>query len=220
MTRRSIGGSHSPKVLLILEDSSTLETYSRYFGSAGMWVSTATAPGVGLAHARELRPNLLVTDIRFGGRPTGVHLLRMVKQDTRTADVPVVVLTANTEAVPAETHTHADAILVKPVLPDVLLTKAQARLKRSTPLETSNAVALQPERSVRRKTSAARRRGRKLKPDPRRCPRDCPRCGSPLEWFARTTLHNVECDFYCWCLNGCGLYCYDRAARDWIKITG
>ena len=197
-----------------------LEAYSRYLESAGIWVSTAMDPSVALARARELRPNLLVTDVRFGGRPTGLRLARMVKQDTRTADVAVVVLTANTEDVTEETHTYADAILVKPVLPDVLLTEAQALLSRNASLHTRGVVAFQPARSVPRQASVARPPGRDVVANLSRRPRDCPRCGSSLEWLARVGIGDAEYDYYRWCGKGCGLYCYDRRARDWIKVGG
>ena len=220
MTVENIGGSVSPKVLLIHEDPPTLETYSRSLESAGIWVSTAMDPTVALARARELRPNLLVTDIRFGGRPSGLRLARMVKQEARTADVAVVVLTANREALTAETHTYADAILVKPVLPDVLLAEAQALLRRSAALHTHSVVAFQRARSVPRKPAVARPPGRDIVADLSRRPRDCPRCGSSLDWLARVRIGDVEYDYYRWCRKGCGLYCYDRGARDWIKVAG
>src|SRR3982750_1939830 len=89
---KSPTNSLPPIVLLVEDDRDTLDMYSSYLESAGLWVATATSPSAGQAHARELRPNLLVTDIRFGGEPTGIDLVHAIKQDVQTAHIPILVL--------------------------------------------------------------------------------------------------------------------------------
>jgi CheY-like chemotaxis protein len=102
-------------VLLVEDDRDTLDMYSSYLESAGLWVATATSPSEGQAHARELRPNLLVTDIRFGGEPTGINLVHAIKQDGQTAHIPILVLSGTSvEELPPETQREADLVLLKP----------------------------------------------------------------------------------------------------------
>src|SRR4029453_12299174 len=108
-----------PIVLLIEDDRDTLDMYSSCLESAGLWVATATNPIAGQASARELRPNLIVTDIGFGGASTGVDLVHQIKADPLTSDIPVIVLSGTAlEALPSETQREVELVLLKPVLPD------------------------------------------------------------------------------------------------------
>jgi hypothetical protein len=49
--------------------------------------------------------------------------------------------------------------------------------------------------------------------------RFCPGCGQLLEWIERNRIEQREFDYYHRCLRGCGLYCYDLGARNWIKLA-
>ena len=210
-----------PIVLLVDDDRDTLDMYSTYLESAGLWVATATNPTDGQAHARELRPNLLVTDIGFGGQPTGVDLIRAIKHDVQTAHIPVMVLSGTVvEDLPAEIHREADLVLLKPVMPDVLLTRGQALIAAGATLRARSNAALERAYSLLDQNLAARARVRESVEKIGRRARACPTCGSDLEWLERGTIGGVEYDYYRWCLKGCGLYCYDRRAGGWIKLAG
>lgn len=210
-----------PIVLLVEDDRDTLELYSNYLESAGLWVATATNPAEGRAHARELRPNLLVTDIGFDGQPTGVDFVHAIKHDVQTAHIPVMVLSGTPlEDLPSETQCEADLVLLKPVMPDVLLTRGQALMATSVSLRARSHAALERAYSLIDENLAARQRGREFVEKFGRRTRPCPKCGSALEWLERGTISGVEYDYYRWCLKGCGLYCYARRAGDWIKLAG
>ena len=43
--------------------------------------------------------------------------------------------------------------------------------------------------------------------------------GSPLRWADAAAIGGVEYDYYTSCVNGCGLYCYDGCAEEWIKLA-
>lgn len=213
--------SFPPIVLLVDDDRDTLDMYSSYLESAGLWVATATNPTEGQAHVRELRPNLLVTDIGFGGQQTGVDLIHAVKHDAQTAHIPIMVLSGTAvEELPAETRREADLVLLKPVLPDVLLTRGQTLMRSSATLRARSTAALDRAYSLLDQNLAARRRMRESVESLGKRARACPKCGATLEWLERGTIGGVEYDYYRWCLKGCGLYCYDRRAGDWIKLAG
>jgi CheY-like chemotaxis protein len=208
-------------VLLVEDDRDTLDMYSSYLESAGLWVATATSPSEGQAHARELRPNLLVTDIGFGGERTGIDLVHAIKQDVQTAHIPILVLSGTAvEELPPETQREADLVLLKPVMPDVLLDRGQALMKASTTLRARGSAALERASSLLDQNLAARQRGREFIEKLGKRARACPKCGSSLEWLERGTISGIEYDYYRWCRKGCGLYCYDRRAGDWIKLAG
>jgi CheY-like chemotaxis protein len=210
-----------PIVLLVEDDPDTLDMYSSYLESAGWWVATATNPIEGRAHARELRPNLLVTDIGFAGQPTGGEFVHAIKHDVQTAHIPVMVLSGTAiEDLPAETQREADLVLLKPVMPDVLLTRGEALIAASATLRARTNAALERSYSLLDQNLAARERGREFVEKIGRRARPCPQCGSALEWLERGTISGIEYDYHHWCLNGCGLYCYDRRAGSWIKLAG
>jgi PAS domain S-box-containing protein len=79
-------------------------------------------PLVGLAHAAEQRPDLVLLDLQL---PVidGFEVLRRLRDDPRTAGVPVVAVTANAmpEAVAAGLAAGFDAYLTKPVNRETLM---------------------------------------------------------------------------------------------------
>lgn len=204
-------------VLLVNEDWKTLDAYGRYFEANGLSVATATAPAEGRAHARDLRPDLLITDLRFGGEQSGVDLLRTLKADSVTVDIPIVLLSATEAAVlPLDTRRQADAILIKPVLPDLLLSQAETLIARSAALRTRSNSALERARALIEKRIDLNRRlvieilSKRERP--------CPQCGALLEWVERSAVAGAEYDHYRACDAGCGRYSYDWRARLWIKL--
>jgi CheY-like chemotaxis protein len=215
------GGSLPDIVLLVEDDRDTLEMYSSYLESAGLWVATATNPTEGQSHARELRPNLLVTDIGFGGQLTGVDLVRAIKRDQQTANIPVMVLSGTAvEDLPSDMQDEADLVLLKPVMPDELLNRGKALIGSGAKVRTRSMAARQRTCSLVDQTLATRERCQEFVEKLSKWPRPCPNCASRLEWLERGTIGGVEYDYYHWCLNGCGLYCYDRRAADWVKLAG
>lgn len=49
--------------------------------------------------------------------------------------------------------------------------------------------------------------------------RRCPRCSGRLDWVEQGTIGGTRYDYYRWCLKGCGLYCYDATAGQWVKLA-
>jgi CheY-like chemotaxis protein len=215
-------GDQLPSIVLLVEDDrDTLEMYSSYLESAGLWVATATTPTEGREHARELRPNLLVTDMGFAGEPTGAELVHAIKHDPQTSHIPVMVLSGTpVEDLPEETQREADLVLLKPVVPDVLLLRGQALIAASATLGARSHAAVERAHSLLNKNLTVRQRGRECIESLGRRARACPKCGNSLEWLERGTISGVEYDYYRWCLKGCGLYCYDPRAADWIQLAG
>lgn len=210
-----------PIVLLVEDDCDTLDMYSSYLESDGLWVATATNPSEGRHYVRELHPNLVVTDMGFAGRPTGADLVRAIKRDPHTAHIPVLVLSGTPiEELPAETQLDADAVLLKPVLPDALLERAQSLIKRCASLRARSTAALERAYSLLNQNLQARERGREFINAVGKRARACPKCRTPLEWLERGTISGVDYDYYRWCGKGCGLFCYDRRAATWIKLAG
>lgn len=209
-----------PIVLLVETDTDTLQSHSQFLEASGMWVATATDPAHGLSCVRELRPNLVVTDVTFAGQPTGGDLVHAIKQDNRTSHVPVVVLISTPiERVAPEAQREADLVLVKPVVPELLFRRGRALIEASARLRERFNTAMERSYRLVSENAAACARVRRNVEKLQHLSRLCPQCGVPLRWLERGTISGVEYDYYRWCVNGCGLFCYDRTARDWVKLV-
>jgi signal transduction histidine kinase/CheY-like chemotaxis protein len=94
---------------------------------------TSTHGGAGLELVRESHPELVLLDLHLPDRP-GIEILRALKEDSSTSDVPVVVLTADAfnEQREASLAAGAYACLTKPIDIDDLLRVVDEVLGRGT----------------------------------------------------------------------------------------
>jgi DNA-binding response OmpR family regulator len=197
-----------PIVLFVDDDADTLEMYATYFQSSGMWVCTANIPGDALRTADELRPDVVVTDIRFGaGFAPGADLVRALRTSDLHHDTRVIVLSGLEVAqLPSGTEEAADLCLVKPVRPDALLAQVERLAFRVNETPAPAAEGASRRAWVTEDRLANRRRR-------------CPRCSGALAWTDRGRLGGAQYDYYRECANGCGLYCYDCASTKWLKLA-
>jgi two-component system chemotaxis response regulator CheY len=211
-----------PIVLLVEDDRDTLDMYSTYFESEGVWVASATQPEEALSTIEELKPDLVITDLGFDARShgDGASLVHTLKQGEATRDIPVIVLTG-ADMVPAETRDEADLCLTKPVLPDCLLGDVRQLLDRSVALRERSGRALARTHELTARSTAILEKSDRLKARLTASPsRSCPNCGAKLGWIERGRIAGgAEYDYYRWCHAGCGLYCYDTGSNQWVKLA-
>jgi CheY-like chemotaxis protein len=120
-------------LILIVEDNSELrELYSTYFTAQGFRVQTASDGQMALVHAVELTPDLVVTDLAMP-HLGGLALTRRLKNDPRTAHIPIIACTGHVFGATAELALDAgcDVYVVKPCFPEDLLREALRLLARS-----------------------------------------------------------------------------------------
>lgn len=121
-------------LILIVEDNSDLrELYSTYFTAQGFRVQTASDGHMALVHAVELTPDLVVTDLVMP-HLGGLALTRQLKNDPRTAHIPIIACTGHVFGTTAELSLDAgcDLYMIKPCLPEDLLRESLRLLARST----------------------------------------------------------------------------------------
>jgi len=228
-TSAAVGPGVPPIVLFVEDDPDTLDMYATYFELSGVWVAKSTSPGGALGSILELLPDLVVTDLGFAGRQSGVELVTTLKTSEQTRDIPVIILSGGqTEQIPAPAREAADLCLVKPVLPDALLAdvqrlidgsrtqREQSARARTTPDELAGRSAALLERSNRLAEIVAAGGGNGTA---QRNGRPCPDCQETLVWIERGAVGGTEYDYYRPCARGCGLYCFDRAADIWVKLV-
>jgi DNA-binding response OmpR family regulator len=88
------GGDHEPFVILAVDDDEHIrELLTLTFESRGYKVMTARNGAEGLHKAAEYRPDLIVMDANM---PVlgGFEAVKKLKQDRRTTDIPVIMLTS------------------------------------------------------------------------------------------------------------------------------
>ncbi|MCK5001214.1 MAG: response regulator [Anaerohalosphaera sp.] len=92
----------------------------------GYEVTTAENGAVALEHAKSIKPDIIVTDFQMPVM-TGLELIENLRQDSETADIPVVMLTARGFAIEDEKakELKISAFLSKPFSPRELLAKVE-----------------------------------------------------------------------------------------------
>ena len=117
--------------VLLVEDNADMRDYlARLLTDQGWPVHAVGDAGAAMAHARQNRPELILSDVMLPGRD-GLALLREVRASEPLNRVPVVLLTARAGAESAieGLRTGADDYVVKPFHPDELITRVRAHLE-------------------------------------------------------------------------------------------
>src|SRR3954469_8786656 len=209
-----------PIVLLVEDDRDTLEMYSAFFEMSGVWVATSTSPIEAIDAVDELKPDVVVTDVGFSGEPLGLELVHTLKARADTRGIPLIVLSGRAlDDLPVATRQTADVCLEKPVLPDLLLDNVRRLVSRSRLLRQRGDNARERAQRLTAKSTDLVNRGHAIQSRIDNLVRQCPDCGNPLEWIERGRIGGAEYDYYRWCFKGCGLFCYDRDARKWVKLA-
>jgi len=109
-------------ILIIEDDVFTAKLLSLGLERGGHSIIAASDGAQGVARARAHRPDLIVLDVLLPGM-NGFEVLRHLKHNPTTHEIPVLMLTAQTDgrSVLAGIDSGAAAYLSKPVdLPDLL----------------------------------------------------------------------------------------------------
>lgn len=119
------------KVLIIDDEKDILELVSIILSESDISVYRAEDGLSGLEIAREEKPDLILLDIMMP-EIDGWEVLKMLKIDEQTKDIPVAMLTCKTETRDKVLGIQEGAIdyITKPFAPDGLLTKVEEILTK------------------------------------------------------------------------------------------
>ncbi len=125
--------------ILVVEDEQDILELLRYnLTQEGYHVLGVTSGEEALAAARAKRPALILLDLMLPGAD-GFEVCKGLKQDPRTRQIPIIIVTAKTEEadVVAGLEVGADDFITKPFSPRVLSARVKAvlRRKRHEPLD-------------------------------------------------------------------------------------
>jgi DNA-binding response OmpR family regulator len=210
-----------PIILLVEDDLDTRDMYHMALEGDGFWVVDAPDAASALESAREVQPDLIVTDLGLPGPRDGVGFVTGLRDNPRTSGIPVIAVTGRDPHLLGGASGLFSEILLKPVLPDVLIrrireTLTQARELRERSARARDRVDELRERSDRALTTA--RRVFSIRAE-QVYGRPCPGCAQMLTWTERRQLFGVTFDYYRPCATGCGLFCYNHAERALISLA-
>ncbi len=123
----------TPRHILVVDDEADIvELVSYNLKKEGFLVDSASDGETALAKIRKGRYDLLILDLMLPGIQ-GVELCRILRNDPKTAGLPVIMLTAKGEEVDKilGLEMGADDYMTKPFSPRELIARVRAVLRRS-----------------------------------------------------------------------------------------
>ena len=120
------------RILIVEDEQDIADLIGVHLQRAGYEVLKAFDGVEGTAMAKRERPDLIVLDLMLPGRD-GFAVFRELRRDTRTANTPVIMLTARAQTQDRiqGLEAGADDYLTKPFSPKELILRVQAILKRT-----------------------------------------------------------------------------------------
>jgi DNA-binding response OmpR family regulator len=119
-------------LILVVDDDPDISRLVEFkLSHAGMDVVTKTDGETGLAAAEQLLPELVLLDWIMP-KLTGIEVCQRLRANSRTARIPVVLLTAKAQQADVQrgSAAGADDYIIKPFSPRELLTRVEALLVR------------------------------------------------------------------------------------------
>jgi two-component system, cell cycle response regulator DivK len=122
-----------PLVLIVEDDLSTRVMYRDYLSGCGFRIADAHNGHQALAKAKELRPNVVLTDLAVPGMD-GFEFCRALQRSDVTRAIPVLAVTGHSEYLDQPDRFRQTGILhvlTKPCAPDVIAAELRRLLKGS-----------------------------------------------------------------------------------------
>lgn len=121
-----------PPIVLVVDDhTSTLAGYDALLSEQGYWVACASSGLEALDCAKDLHPDVIVTDVGLQGDMDGAELIRCLRDDTRLSKVPILVVTGRApRELPSFAGLPMSGLLLKPVAADTLVNRVALALSR------------------------------------------------------------------------------------------
>jgi len=124
------------RILIVEDDADIADLIAHLLRKAGHEPEQARTGTDGLARARAAPPDLLVLDVMLPGMD-GMQICRVLRQDARTARLPILMLTARSEEADrvGGLELGADDYVTKPFSPRELVARVGALLRRAQGME-------------------------------------------------------------------------------------
>ena len=122
------------RILIVEDDNDIAGLIAYYLEKAGYGAEVVADGGRALTAARETPPDLVILDLMLPGL-NGLQVCKALRADSRTAALPVIMLTARGEESERilGLDSGADDYIVKPFSPNELMARVRALLRRAAP---------------------------------------------------------------------------------------
>jgi len=136
----------SKNTVLIVEDEEDIRTLLTYnLGKEGFSVTAVESGELGLQHAIENHPDLIILDLMLPGMD-GLSVCRALKNSDNTRQIPIIIASAKGEEADIITGLEmgADDYVAKPFSPKVLVARIHALMRRTVqqPADQSDVVSI------------------------------------------------------------------------------
>ncbi len=120
------------KHIIFVEDESDIQELVQFnLAREGFQITGYTSGEEGLSAIKKVKPDLILLDLMLPGID-GLEICRQLKRDSKTENIPVIMITAKTEESDIVTGLElgADDYLTKPFSPKVLIARIRSVLRR------------------------------------------------------------------------------------------
>ena len=234
MATLTMPGVFRPPLALVVDgDTDTRHMYAEFLRLSACEVDEADDGREALAKALSRHPDVIVTDTRLPGI-SGLDLCRLLRQDREMHDTPILFVTGDVYEpdVRCAQAAGADAVLVKPCLPEQLAQaikgvwqrprESSARLeptvdKAQQQKARCDAQVERPQGDHRIVLSHTHERAETVHPPLAPPTVVCPKCDRPLRYM-KSHLGGVSARYaeqwdYFQCTGGCGTFQYRHRTR-------
>src|SRR5437773_4759224 len=120
------------KILIIEDESDVADLLTLNLRKVGYRVSTAADGASGLHKVRDDRPDFIILDLMLP-KMSGLEVCRILKSDTATSQIPILMLTAKAEEIDRIVGLEfgADDYVTKPFSPREVVLRIKAILRRA-----------------------------------------------------------------------------------------
>jgi two-component system cell cycle response regulator DivK len=228
----------SPVALLVDRDIETRQKYAEYLRLCACVVEEAEDGREALAKAIARQPDVIVAETRLPGL-SGIDLCHLLRQDASTRSIPIVFVTGDSfqDQVRRAQDAGADAVLLKPCLPETVLAeilrlldqpaeqREQTRtLRENRSLVPAGATRFDRPGMLARRPVLSRTHNRLDTTEPPNAPPVlvCPVCDHALRYHRShiggvNARHPEQWDYFD-CSNGCGTFQYRQRTRRMRKV--
>jgi two-component system phosphate regulon response regulator PhoB len=138
------------KILIVEDETDVTDLLVLNLRKAGYKVSTAADGVLGLQKARDDRPDFIILDLMLP-KMSGLEVCRILKSDTATAQMPILMLTAKAEEIDRIVGLEfgADDYVTKPFSPREVVLRIRAILRRGEKADerlSAGPIAIDPAR--------------------------------------------------------------------------
>jgi CheY-like chemotaxis protein len=229
----------APLALVADRDSDARRMYAEYLHLQDWRVDEAADGREALAKALAIHPDIIVTETRLFGM-NGYDLCAVLRRDVETRSIPIVVVTGDAmdKDVARARRAGADALLIKPCLPDTLFVEIRRLLTASRELRRRANLAQAHGREQIARSEQLLQRASETRPrmlshvherretttppiDPPRL--ICPGCDRALVYRSShlggvSEKHPEQWDYYV-CPSKCGTFQFRQRTRKLRKVS-